>query len=377
MQRFVRIYLVPGAVLQSVMIGGGYGTGREVVEYFTRFGIGGGLAGIALAAVAIAAVFAGSLEISRRFAAYDYRSFFQALLGPFWFLYELLVLVLFLLVIAVIGAAAGEILRTELGLDPAFGAVTVLVVVVVLTFFGREFVTRVLTVWSLVLYVVFLVYLGAVVHAFGEPLGAQLAAAERLPGWPTAALQYAFYNVTAIPVILYAARAVETPRQACLSGIVGAAIGILPALFLHLSFAARYPEILEAELPVYEMFAAVGSPLLKAAYLVVLVGTFVETGAGNIQGFLERLDAWWSERTGGVLGRGTHALVTVVALALAGSLSALGIVALVARGYGTLAWGFLAVYVVPLATVGVRRILRGEGRAGPARPADPVDRTAQ
>jgi uncharacterized membrane protein YkvI len=121
------------------------------------------------------------------------------------------------------------------------------------------------------------------------------------------------------------------------------------------------------------MFAALGSPLLKAAYLVVLVGTFVETGAGNIQGFLERLDAWWSERTGGVLGRGTHASVTVVALALAGSLSALGIVALVARGYGTLAWGFLAVYVVPLATVGVRRILRGEGRAGPARPADPAE----
>jgi hypothetical protein len=33
--------------------------------------------------------------------------------------------------------------------------------------------------------------------------------------------------------------------------------------------------------------------------------------------------------------------------------------------------------VVPLATVGVRRILRGEGRAGPARPADPADRMAQ
>ena len=53
MQRFLRIYLVPGAVLQSVMIGGGYGTGREVVEYFTRFGIGGGLGGIAVAALAI------------------------------------------------------------------------------------------------------------------------------------------------------------------------------------------------------------------------------------------------------------------------------------------------------------------------------------
>jgi uncharacterized membrane protein YkvI len=31
----IRIYIVPRAVFQSVMIGGGYGTGREIVEHFT------------------------------------------------------------------------------------------------------------------------------------------------------------------------------------------------------------------------------------------------------------------------------------------------------------------------------------------------------
>ena len=41
--RFVRVYVVPGAVFQSVMIGGGYGTGREIVEFFTSFGLLGGL----------------------------------------------------------------------------------------------------------------------------------------------------------------------------------------------------------------------------------------------------------------------------------------------------------------------------------------------
>ena len=32
MNKFVRIYLLPGAMLQSVIIAGGYGTGREVSE---------------------------------------------------------------------------------------------------------------------------------------------------------------------------------------------------------------------------------------------------------------------------------------------------------------------------------------------------------
>ncbi|MEX0742436.1 MAG: M56 family metallopeptidase, partial [Phycisphaeraceae bacterium] len=41
--RFVRVYLIPGAIFQSVLVGGGYGTGREIVEFFTRFGALGGL----------------------------------------------------------------------------------------------------------------------------------------------------------------------------------------------------------------------------------------------------------------------------------------------------------------------------------------------
>ena len=41
-----RTYVLPAAVFQSLMIGGGYGTGREIVEYFSRFGLLGGLLGL-------------------------------------------------------------------------------------------------------------------------------------------------------------------------------------------------------------------------------------------------------------------------------------------------------------------------------------------
>lgn len=36
-------YLLPGVLLQSVLIGGGYATGREIVSYGAKFGAGGGL----------------------------------------------------------------------------------------------------------------------------------------------------------------------------------------------------------------------------------------------------------------------------------------------------------------------------------------------
>ena len=37
---------MPGLVFQGVLIGGGYGTGREIVEYFMQWGPLGGLLGL-------------------------------------------------------------------------------------------------------------------------------------------------------------------------------------------------------------------------------------------------------------------------------------------------------------------------------------------
>ncbi|MEE8244542.1 MAG: hypothetical protein V3R27_06085, partial [Pseudomonadales bacterium] len=68
----------------------------------------------------------------------------------------------------------------------------------------------------------------------------------------------------------------------------------------------------------------------------------------------------WAERHEQPLKRLTHGTIAGVVVLLAGSLSALGIVALIADGYGTLAWGFLAVYVGPLLTIGAYKVFFAE-----------------
>ena len=42
-------YVLPGFVFQSIVIGGGYGTGRELVEFFLTQGPAGGYLGMLLA----------------------------------------------------------------------------------------------------------------------------------------------------------------------------------------------------------------------------------------------------------------------------------------------------------------------------------------
>ena len=65
-------YFVPGIIFQSVVIAGGYGTGRELVEFFLNFGtLGGFIAMIAISGVIWSAVCAATFEFARVFKAYD------------------------------------------------------------------------------------------------------------------------------------------------------------------------------------------------------------------------------------------------------------------------------------------------------------------
>ena len=358
--RFFRIYIIPGAVFQSVMVGGGYGTGREAVEYFTSFGILGGLLAIGISFVVLAIVLALTFELARLFGAYDYRSFFKHLLGRGWVAFEVLIILQFLLVLAVLASAAGNILRDNFNLPYGVGLVIMLAVVGVLTFYGRELIARVLTFWSFFLYAVFIAFFVQVFSSDWAAIATSIQNAEIVRGWSWSGFQYALYNLSAAPLLLYTARSFTSRSETLRSGIVAAVIAIVPALIFHFSFFAAYPAILDQPIPVYWMMATMGMSVLLLVYSVMLFGTFIETGAGLLQGINDRIDAYLTEKRGTGASRSTHAILAVCAIAVSALLSLIGITTLIAKGYGTMAWGFLVVYVVPLVTVGLVRILRAK-----------------
>ena len=56
-------------------------------------------------------------------------------------------------------------------------------------------------------------------------------------------------------------------------------------------------------------------------------------------------------------GRRTRAGIAILCVLVSGGLSSIGVVDLIAKGYGTMAWGFLVLYVGPLLTVGIYRLM--------------------
>lgn len=355
-RRRAAVYLVPAGVFQSVIVGGAYGTGREVAEFITAYGPLGGLFAIAAVVAGFTVLLATSFEFARVFRAYDYRSFIRELLGPYWWTYEACFLVLLVIVLAVTGAAAGTVLGDAFGIEPQRGTALMLAAVVICNFFGRRLVEMSLTAGAVALTCGLLAYAWLVGSQAGGDIRAALAAGEVEPGWLSSAGQFILYNSALVPVLLYATTQIRSRAEAGGAALVAAIAGALPALVLHLSFLARHPEASEQAIPAYWMIAQFGSAGFLSVYVCLLFVTIVQTGVGVLQGLNERLDAWSAENRGRVLPKWAHALTAGVAVSLSLLLSRAGIVALIARGYGTLAWCFLVVFTIPVLTIGIARI---------------------
>jgi len=357
-----RRYLLPGIVFQSTVIAGGYGTGREIVEFFLSLGPTAGLAAMAVTTAIWSAVAAATFELARRCQTFEYRSFFKRLLGPAWILFEITYILMLLLVLAVVGAAAGAIVEETFGGPYAVGVIGVIGAVAVLLFYGSAAIERVLAGWSFVLYAVYVALVIWSLARWVPEISGAFRASHLADGpWFLNGLKYAGYNLSAGAVVLFTVRHLRTRREAIGAGLLTGLIGILPAVFLYLGMVSHYPEILERAVPANFLLEALGSRAFQVLFQVVLFGTLIETGTGMIHAVNERVAAARRER-----GQDTPAWVRpAIAAAFLGvalSLTPLGLIDLIASGYGTITWGFILFYVIPVLTLGVWRIMR-EGDA--------------
>jgi uncharacterized membrane protein YkvI len=298
-----------------------------------------------------------SYDFARVFRAYDYRRFFRHLLGRGWIAFEVLYVAMFALVLAVISAAAGNLFAEYLHFSSAIGVGVLLLTMTVLAFYGRQWVTRILTFKALLLSVVFLAYFVTIVSRAGPTIVAEVGRLEIVNSWALGSLRYALYSSVVVPAMLFATSAIQTRREAYVSGMIGAIAGMVPGVLLHLSFAVGYPAVLEQTIPAHWMISRLGIPLLTAVYVVVLFGCLLDTGLCFIQSVTERIDGWRSETGAPPISGTVRAMIAATCVAVCGGLSSFGVVRLISQGYGAMAWGFFILYVVPLLTVGLIRLI--------------------
>lgn len=355
-------YLLPGFALKAVIIGGGYATGRELAEFFVPAGPIGGLFAMGLAMLIWSVVAAISFALAHQWQALDYRIFFQRLLGPAWPLFEIAYLVFVVLILAVFGAAAGAIGAATFGWPPVAGTLALAVAILLASAPGEAAVEELFRYASILIYATYIVFILIAFVRLGDGISAGLAAQPAVkPGWLEGGVTYAAYNIVGAVVVLPVLRHLGSRREAIIAGGIAGPLAMLPALLFFTAMLAFYPAIGSAALPSEVLLNAIALPWLGLLFQIMIFAALWESGVGAVHAINERIAGALVARGRPAPGLGGRLLSGAVILAGCMLVAVeVGLVDLIAQGYRFLAWLFLAVFLAPLLTIGLYRLLKPE-----------------
>lgn len=350
------IYVLPGLIMQSVVIGGGYGTGREIAEFLLSQGPYGGLFALLSATLVWSAALAVSFEIARAFKAYDYKSFITRLLGPGWVVFEAVYILGTILVLSVVGAASGELLQSLIGTPTIVGVVFAMAGITFITYKGSDFIKKLFAVWSIFIYVAYAILIFVTFSRFGETILDHISPSPVEFSWLFSGVKYAGLNAGIIPAALFCVVHLQSKKNALIAGALSGPIIMAPALLLFLSLLSQYPLVMSEPIPTNTLLHVLDLPVFSVFFQILLIGTVIHTGAAFVHGFNERVRQafQYKGRPFTALHRSAVSIIIVVLSIVVAE--RVGLITLVSKGYGTFTLLSLAVFIVPVLTIGVWRI---------------------
>lgn len=360
-------YLLPGILLQSVLIGGGYATGREIVSYGAKFGAKGWIAGIGIL-IGFAVLALLTFEIARVYKTYDYKSMIKVLIGPLWPLFDIVYILTMLLVISIMASASGAIVQQTTGLNYWAGVVLLVAITGGLMFFGDAIIERFETWGTVILYVGYIIFSGMVILNSNGNISRVFATGDMSYTGNTGILPilwtgviYVAYNLVVYPSSMFSLKRQSSRKECVLSGLVAGLLMTIPWFLTYFAMMSFYPdaEVLGAEIPWLIMIGKVGAPQFFTYIFGIVMGwTLIETSTGVIHALLGRVNVEMTERGKSSLSRKQQAIVTVVILVAACVMAKFGIIALIEKGYTALSYGFMILYMLPILTVGIYKVLK-------------------
>jgi uncharacterized membrane protein YkvI len=350
-------YLLPGLAFKAVVIGGGYATGRELAEFFMPSGPQGGLLAMLLAMMIWSAVCAVTFVLARATASWDYRTFFKNLLGSFWVIFEAAYVIFMILILAVFGAAAGAIGAAVLNWPPLLGTLCLIASIVLVAAKGNASVEQLFKWVSIFLYAVYAIFVGLSLFSFGDRILAHLTVPAPTDGWVLGGITYAGYNLVGAVIILPVLRHLRSDKDALVAGLLAGPLAMIPALLFFICMIAYYPMIAGEALPSDFLLRRLNFPAFHFLFQLMIFLALLESSTGFVHAINERAALAYRRRSGRILP--VAARISITAALLIGSIflaTRFGLVTLIARGYRTLAYVFLIVFVLPVMTVGLHQL---------------------
>lgn len=363
--------ILPGIVIQSVFIGGGFATGREIVEFGAKYGAFGWLGGAGIfIGFSIMAIL--TFEFARAFQAFDYRTMLKKLIGKGWILYDIVYLLFAILVISIIASATGEIISQTIGVNYWVGVAGIIFVVGILNFYGEGLIERFKTIGTVALFSAYILFSILVISSTGGNIKEVFATGDTsfIQGDFTigmvlvSGILYVGANLVVFPSALFTIKRQKSRRDSIIAGIVAGLFVTFPWFLTYFSLMGHYPadSVIGTSVPWLAMLKEHGS-LVIILFGFVVGWTLIETATGLIHAFIRRMNAGLSEIGKETLTKRQSGMISILTLVSAVLLAKVGVISLIAKGYTIMAYLMIAIYAVPLLSIGVYKIIKANSKS--------------
>jgi len=277
----------------GVVVGAGFASGQEILQFFTSFGMAG-LAGAVVSSALFIFMAMALSTLGQQQTAESHKDVVQAICGRYLGPLVDALVTIFMLVLAVVMIAGGGALVTQLtGIQSIWGCIAIAVFTILIVWLDlRQVINLVCSVTPLLAFMVVIVSALAFAGRTADMQTLEIAA-QSLPGasshWFLAALLYVSYNVIAgAPFLIIMGGQTSNSRAAMWGGIFGGIL--LGALMLMLAggMFARVDELSGVSIPTLHL-AAQSSPTLAILMAIAIFATILNTAVGVLYSFAARL----------------------------------------------------------------------------------------
>ncbi len=280
----------------GLIVGAGFASGQEVMQYFVAFGTWG-IWGAILSCVIMTISGLAVLQLGSYFQAREHNLVFTRVSnrGVALFLDGAVMLTLFLTGMVMM-AGAGSNLNQQFELPIWVGATLMLVLVLAVGMLDVKKVTAIIGAITPFIIVFLLI---ASVYAASQMQGSLGEAATyahdhvstTLPNWGVSALNYVGFNLmVAVSMAIIIGGEQFSPREAGVGGMLGGLIFGLLLLISTLALLSSAQVVSEYDLPVLSLINQI-HPVLGTVMAVVIYGMIFNTGIGMFYALAKRLTA--------------------------------------------------------------------------------------
>lgn len=333
-----------GAAFVGLIVGGGFASGQEILQFFTSFGYKGLLGGIV---ASIGFMFLGMiiLQFGYELKTTSHKEVVYHITNNFFGLFLDLFITIFLFIITVaMFAGTGAAFYQMFHLQPMIGSTIIaFIVFLTLTFDVKKIIQIIGVLTPYLVGIVLLLTLFAV-FTVDAPISQleQIAKAQKsaAPNWWTGALLYVSYNIgSSIAMLAVIGSSAKSKKVARFGGIFGGfLLGVL-ILLLNISMLTKMNHIQNTEMPVLKIAIEL-HPIIGIIMAFVLLCMIYTTAVGTLYAFVARII---SPKQKGYIP--VLCLTTLFALVA----SSIGFTTLVGKAYSAMGYlGFFIVFVLSL-----------------------------